>query len=46
MGLRLAAEGRVNDATEQFREALRLQPGLDAAQQSLATLERQSAGHR
>jgi predicted membrane-bound spermidine synthase len=43
MGMRLAAEGRVNDATEQFREALRMQPGLDAARQSLAALERQSA---
>jgi Flp pilus assembly protein TadD len=38
MGLRLASQGRLDGAIDQFREALQLRPGFKAAEDNLAAM--------
>jgi len=46
MGLRLASQGNIDAAVEQFEEAVRLRPELEAARANLAAVERQRDNHR
>jgi Flp pilus assembly protein TadD len=45
MGIALASQGELEKATDQFQQALRLQPGFVDAQQNLAKLRSLTAQH-
>ena len=45
LGIALASQGELEKAIDQFRQALRLQPGFVDAQQNLAKLRGLTAQH-